>query len=82
MRELKERIINYWLKLFPEFKDKQELENLFINMSGCNIEELVDKYIATEDISNNVDYYVDFIIDPYLLDICKKVESKTPFLNF
>lgn len=48
----KDDIIEYWLSLYPEFKDEKELDYYFTKNLNGNIDEMVNKYLSEYSIKN------------------------------
>ena len=76
----KDDIIEYWLSLYPEFKDEKELDYYFTKNLNGNIDEMVNKYLSEYSIKNEKKFFsLDNYYNYHFFSFYKKIIENNIF---
>ncbi|MGG0901122.1 type 2 lanthipeptide synthetase LanM family protein [Bacillus subtilis] len=76
--------LQYWMKMFPEVNDKDELQKIFLNVSGKTIQSLIRDDTNIEQNTNIID--IDRVLDhkksDFLVRNSEEFLEHNPFFHF
>lgn len=75
-------VTKYWMTLYPEINDIDELEKTLFKVSGKKLVDFESNYNAINEIFFNVDEIFDFKVEEHTLTLVNKFENEVPYFHF
>lgn len=76
--------LQYWMKMFPEVNNKDELQKIFLNVSGKTIQSLIrdDTNIEQNKSIIDIDRVLDHKKSDFLVRNSEEFLEHNPFFHF